>query len=98
MRNILLSIFIFGASSVATAWEQPLQPKCEVTAEILSIAEGKFYWNEKEFYHYYDVGILVSAIKPLDKSDEVLACSPLKEKTRTNIVRIWDWNNKGTAW
>ena len=54
----------------------------------MSISDGKFYWNKDEFYRYFDVGILVSSIKPLEKSDELLVCAPLKEKVRTDIVRI----------
>ena len=98
MMRLLLILSLILICVNVDAWEKPLQTKCEVAAEILSISDGKFYWNEGEFYRYFDIGILIKDIKPLEKSDELLVCSPLKEKARTDIVRIWDWNNKGTAW
>ena len=82
----------------AEAWKKPLEAQCETEAEVLSISEGKFYWNQDEFYRYFDMGILVTNIKSLNNKDNLLACSPLKEKNRTDIVRVWDWNNKGTIW
>jgi hypothetical protein len=98
MKLWLLLLFLCFFNHESFAEEIPLQPKCEVQAEILSISNGKFFWNQNEFYQYFDVGIKVKNIKPLEKSDEVLACSPLKEESRTDIVRIWDWSNKEVAW
>ena len=97
MRSFLILSLLFTCLNVE-ANKIPLKAKCEVEAEILSISDGKYYWNQGEFYRYFDIGILVKNIKPLEKNDELLSCSPLKEEKRTDIVRIWDWNNKGTAW
>ncbi len=96
--RVQLIVLLLCAGVNAEALERPLQPKCAVEAEVLSISDGKLHWNEGEFYRYFDVGILVMNVHPLDKSDELLVCAPLREKTRTDIVRIWDWKNTGTTW
>lgn len=98
MRLLLILLFSITAYLNAEAHEEPLRAKCEVEAEILSMSEGKFYWNKTEYYSYFDIGILVTNIKPLKGSDELLVCSQLKDEDRTDIVRIWDWNNTGIAW
>jgi hypothetical protein len=98
LMRVLLLLLLLSTTFIAEALEEPLQIKCEVEAEILSISDGKFYWNKGEFYPYFDIGILVTHVKPLESSNELLVCSPLKEKARTDIVRIWDWNSEGTAW
>ena len=98
MRSLLIVFFLFLTCLNVEALKNSVQAKCEVEAEILSISDGKYYWNKDEFYQYFDIGILIKNIKPLEKSDALLTCTPLKEEKRTDIVRIWDWNNKDIAW
>ncbi len=95
--RLLLVVSLLFICLRAEAYTKPLQAMCEIEAEILSIAGGKFYWGEGEFYRYFDIGILAKGIAPLERSEELLVCSPLKEKERTDIVRVWVWNNEEEA-
>ncbi|MCA9392876.1 MAG: hypothetical protein KC900_01625 [Candidatus Omnitrophica bacterium] len=99
MKNVILItglLLLIGAP--AHAYEEPLKADCRVSAEVLSIASGEYYWNDTEYYHYYDVGILIREITPRPDSSKLAECSPLTGPSRTAIVRIWDWNNTGTVW
>ncbi|MDX2028460.1 MAG: hypothetical protein SFW62_07480 [Alphaproteobacteria bacterium] len=94
-RELIGLALLLCATSKAEALKNPIHPQCEVEAKVLSISNGKFYWNKSEFYRYFDIGILVTNVKSQTKTSSLLACSSLAEKTRTDIVRWWDFNNIG---
>lgn len=94
MRLLIVFLLVFYVLP-SYANEKPYQPICTVDARILSLDHGKFFYNEKDSYDYIEAGILKKSVNVLQAGSDLAACSLFAEKEKTDLVRSWDWNNKG---